>query len=235
MRFNGSLARSVLLLLLLLALLPAAITSSVNYFRSRQLLHDQTGAQLKTIIHSQSQALNQLANQSQAGLAQLFIRQDITNSLQTLAQRPNDPGFIEISRERLQNFLDTYQSISGTSFSQIFVLSKDGKVLVSTNSQWIGKSLPLQGAVSDLIGSEKVLASYNMSPMFSGRWMIFSSRPIQVVDKNNSATVVGAIQSPILVQLLQSTEFHLPHWQSILFYKEPDFPIPSINRRSEPT
>jgi len=59
-RFRGSLARSVLLLLLLLSLLPAAIISSVNYFRSRQLLHDQTGAQLETIIQSQSQALNQL-------------------------------------------------------------------------------------------------------------------------------------------------------------------------------
>src|SRR5271157_2769950 len=222
-RFRGSLARSVLLLLLLLSLLPAAIVSSVSYFRSRQLLHDQTGSQLETIIHSQSQTLNLLANQGQAGLALLFSQKDIANSLQIIAQQPTDQVTILTTQQLLQNFLNHYQSISGTTFSQIFVISKDGKILCSTDSQWIGKKLPLQGPFSDLIGSEKVIASYNVAPIFTGKWILFTSKPIPVVGNTGSATVIGAIQSPVLEQVLQNTDSIHPTGKAYYFTKDQIF------------
>jgi PAS domain S-box-containing protein len=218
-RFRGSLARSVLLLLLLLSLLPAAITSTVNYFRSRQLLHDQTGAQLQTIIHSQSQALNQLANQAQAGLSQLFSQQDITNSLQVLIKEPNDPAAIQNSLSLLQTFLVEYKSISGTTFSQIFVLSKEGKVLVSTDTQLIGQSLPMKGAVLDLVGTEKVMASYNFAPIFTDKWILFSTKPITDGTNTNSASVIAAIQSPVLEQVLKNTDSIYPTGKAYFFTK----------------
>src|ERR1035437_7830597 len=222
-RFRGSLARSVLLLLLLLSLLPAAIISSVNYFRSRQLLHDQTGTQLETIIHSQSQALYQLANQGQASLSQLFSQQEITNSLQILVTQPNDATAIQNSQQLLQTFLIDYKNISGTTYSQIFVLSKDGQVLVSTDSQWNGQSLSLKGAVSDLIGSEKVMASYNLAPLFTNKWILFSTKPITEVNNTNGATVVAAIQSPVLEHALQSTDSIYPTGKAYYFTKSQIF------------
>ncbi|MDR3577077.1 MAG: GAF domain-containing protein [Anaerolineaceae bacterium] len=222
-RFRGSLARSVLFFLLLLALLPAAVLAGVNYFRSRQLLHDQTSAQLETIIHSQSQTLNQLANQSQAGLAQLFSREDILLSLQVLNQKPNDPAAVQNSQVLLKSFISDYQSISGTSLSQILVLSKTGKILVSTNPQWDGQNLAPQGPLSGLIGSEKTLVSYDVAPLFTGKWMLFTSKPMIQIYSTNTDTVVGAIQSPVFEQVLQSTDSIYPTGKAYYFTKSQIF------------
>ncbi len=189
-RFTGSLARTVVIFLVVLAMLPAAIMAVATYLRSKSLLTDQINTQLQTIVDSQSGNLTSIIATNNTYFDSLLgndTRKTLVDNV--LA----DPTSIA-AQQAVANSFSLYNAnnkfYSGANVDQIFMVDVNGKVLFSTNAQWNGIALSFNTALMNILGKSATTISYSPEPLYSSKLVVFSSRPI--LDSNNQlqATII---------------------------------------------
>lgn len=102
-RFNHSLVRTVLLGLLLASLFPVVLIGSLTYFRSRDLLRNQTARQMESMVSKEVELLKNYVDTRENLLEQMASDPVFNTNLATLLS--TDPQAVEYSQSRSKMFL----------------------------------------------------------------------------------------------------------------------------------
>ena len=224
-RFRGRLARTILLVLLPLSLLPLLLVGSAAYFRSYSILREQTINQLSSIVDVQS-SLNAERMLAKETFIQSLPDQEIfTGILNTiLTMPPEDEAF---DRMRMQLIFE-YQNIANNfitnnkigSFDDLLILDPEAKIVVSTNAEWQGLILIRGAAFTDLVGKEASVTLYNASPLDRNRLFTFTSAPFVNPDGQVVATLIGVTESDQPLQVLDTIQTGFPQSKAYFFTKD---------------
>jgi PAS domain S-box-containing protein len=214
-KFTGSLARTVLIALLLISLLPVVLFGITAVLRSRILLYDQTKTQLETFALRQRDLLNESAEADQLALGVMLEDKNLTDLLKAMIKEKFDNFKLYTVSEQL---LYTYNRAStsesgeeGANFDRIAFITPDGKAAVSSDFSWNGKDFSSSNLMKLLTEKENAtIAVYNPEGLYSNKLVIFSSKPYKDSDGKLLGTLVGATVSPLLSDALTDIQPIIP-------------------------
>lgn len=205
--FRGRLARTLLLILLILSLLPALAMGSMAYLRARSLLREQIFHLLSAATDSQSQQISQRVN-----TGYMLLSREAANPLLIEAmeagleqENQNDPAF-NVSRKAI---FDNLQSINQPIpfFNQFVVLKPDGRIHMASKQEWEGKTLSGSPYLEKLQGQQNSLAVYSPTPLYTDSFVILTAVPYMDKDGHQAATILGVAESPIIRDLIDNIAF----------------------------
>ncbi len=202
--FKGSLARTVVIGLVVLALLPATLVSVATFFRSRSLLTEQAILQLKSIVTSHSSQLVDLANGMNAYIDDLVADEKVRRTINQALENPQNTTEPGPGSTILQENLQAHRGTSSGNVDQVLVVDTSGKVLFSTQPTWVKEDITKVEGIKDLIGKTSSVASFNPDPLYPSEWVGFASRPFLDVSSQPAATIIISSKVPELKNSLIS-------------------------------
>jgi len=205
--FRGRLARTLLLILLILSLLPALAMGSMAYLRARSLLREQIFQLLSAASDSQSQQISQRVNTGYVLLSREAANPHLIEVMEAglNQENQNDPAF-NVSRKAI---LDNLQSINQPIpfFNQFVVLKPDGHIYLASKPEWEGKSLSGSPYLEKLKGQQNSLAVYSPTPLYTDSFVILTAVPYLDKNGHQTATILGVTESPIIQDLIDNIAF----------------------------
>lgn len=203
--YTGRLSRSMLLVLLPIAILPVLIMGGVNYLRARSLLRDQVTAQLETLLHAQSEEIDHWVQRKHLRLDLAVRHSHFREAMHTILYR-SGASAEELAAAR-QTALDTLRSATQRDaqliFNQFLVASPEGVVLIASRPEWEGLDLNEVLNFRRLSGQSISRAVYAPAPLYEEQVVTFTARPFQGPSGMWAATVVGVSESFNLLSQLQ--------------------------------
>jgi len=209
-RFNGSLARTVIIGLVVLAMLPAAIMALATYFRSRALLTEQANSQIQTIIQSHSRQLVAIASANMNFLDSLLLDQAAKAAVNGLVGDPANESLRSQTNQALTAFHQTNRFYSGADINQVFVVDRNSIIISSTNPDWIGTNLSSAQAFKNLLGKNNSIATVDIGPLYSSTWVIYTARILQDANNQPAATIFVSSLNKNFESILSSASSLFP-------------------------
>jgi PAS domain S-box-containing protein len=210
--FKGSLERTVLVGLLLLALIPTFIMGAINYFRTRQTITDQVSTQLKNVVTNEGELLDKMATNSQATMNDLINNDQMLKGIRQFLDAPEELGNKNWVDYLFSNYLSIYRPSNGIPYSQLFLVSNDGIVLSSTLPSWVGQNLnQANPEMVKFIGQENTFPVYNTVQLYPNELVMFSSKFVYAENGNTvRASLIGAFSSTIYKSALHDQKVFFP-------------------------
>ena len=205
--FRGHLARTLLLILLVLSLLPALAMGGMAYLRARSLLREQIFHLLAAANDAQSQQISQSVNTGYLLLSRETTKPHLIEALETGLEQENqnDPAF----NSARQAILDELQVINQPTpfFNQFIILKPDGRIHMASKREWEGKTLAGSPYFEKLMGQQNSLALYSPAPLYTDSFVILSAVPYIDKNGNSVATILGIAESPTVRDLIDNIAF----------------------------
>jgi transcriptional regulator with GAF, ATPase, and Fis domain len=205
--FRGHLARTLLLILLVLSLLPALAMGGMAYLRARSLLREQIFHLLAAANDAQSQQISQSVNTGYLLLSRETTKPYLIEALETGLEQENqnDPAF----NSARQAILDELQVINQPTpfFNQFIILKPDGRIHMASKREWEGKTLSGSPYLDKLRGQQNSLAVYSPTPLYTDSFVILTAVPYLDKNGNPAATILGIAESPTISDLIDKVAF----------------------------
>jgi PAS domain S-box-containing protein len=187
--FTGSLARTVILGLVVMAMLPAGLMAFATYFRARTLLTDQANSQIQTIITSHSNQLTAIATLNNNYMDNLFGNEAVKSAINDII---NDPS--SINRYFGFHVLSTYNQanglMGGADIDQIIVVDNASRILIASKEEWQGMDLSIDPTIKNLIGKNTSIATLATGSLYPSNWTLFTSRVYSNSNNQPVATII---------------------------------------------
>jgi GAF domain-containing protein/HAMP domain-containing protein len=186
-QFRGKLARTMLGVLLPLSLVPLVILGVMAYTRSRQVLISQIRTTLVSINEQHQKNIDAWIETRQEKVAVFYVDPVYDEAIKTAANGADTttPEFAE-ARRTILGHLEELNSTADL-FSQFFLVSPDGIVLVSSNPTLEGISLVNSAYFDQLSAENNALAIYSPEPFYNSLAFIIA-RPHFDSDGTHLAT-----------------------------------------------
>jgi GAF domain-containing protein/HAMP domain-containing protein len=190
-RFDGRLARTIMLLLLPITLLPVLLLGGGTYYRSYTFLRSQIITQLTTVVEGQASLITARMQAKDKFLSTLITDQNFSIPLTTaLRLNHNSPAYSGVRDQLLFDFNSLRSTESEPSFSQFFIVNRDEVVIVASNPNWEG--LDLSGSpLEEMLTKSTSKAVYDAAPIYSSQYTVLTSRPYKDAAGVTKATVFG--------------------------------------------
>ena len=188
--FKGSLARTVVIGLVVLALLPAVLVAVTTFYRSRSLLADQANAQLKSIVDRNSLQLVDITTGMNSYMDDLVFDDQVRKGINDTLADPSNETNRTLGAAILSANLQGHANTSGTNIDQVMVVDTQGKILFSTNASWENMDISKTTGIKALVGKNSSLATYNPDPLYPSQWVIFNARSFLDVGSQPMATIL---------------------------------------------
>jgi transcriptional regulator with GAF, ATPase, and Fis domain len=198
-QFRGRLARTMLMILSLVSLLPLILMGSMAYYRARSLLREQIFNLLSAVSTTQAQRISSEIATGRLMLSRTLHDAGISVSL-TNALQMSDRRSPEFSGAR-QTILDGFQSVNYPKpfFNQFMVVKPDGLIHISTKRDWEGRRLADMPVTQKLFSEQRSIASNSLQPIYPETFVIASSIPL--VDENGDAiAIILGISEPAYIR-----------------------------------
>lgn len=205
LKVKWSLSLTVVLGLVFLVSIPVSVMGIATFFRSRQLLLEQTTNQVQSIFHNQSQELAQISSTSQDYFDKLTKDQVIITALRDLMRDPTNENLRNQSGNQLRNYINRQLLFGLKGADQISILDADGRVLISTEAKLNGKNLGNIPQIKKMLGVDITTTIYNVADLYPDQFSIFSSRVVKSERANSpSATLLLSTSPTNLKQIISS-------------------------------
>lgn len=199
-RFGGlfrsiSLRNRLLLVFIALALMPVLITGTVASIISTQGLEDQVYDQLNSVAALKETEINTLLDVLQTNLS--LISEDQITQQNIVSVLQNDQAGLFINKLTLRNDLLNFSKKTGY-FIEVFVMNKDGKIVISTDTSQEEKILANQ-----TFFTEGMQGRYIAPPTYEvalANYSVIISEPI----KNRYGQTIGVLAGRIDLSTLNN-------------------------------
>lgn len=202
--FKGSLARTVVIGLVIMALIPAALVAFTTFFRSRSLLAEQANVQLKSIVDKHSQQLVDMVGRTDLYLDDLIYDELVRKIINDTLADPSNESNRALGSTILSDNLQGHASTTGVNIDQVVVADANGKVLFSTKTSWENLDISNTSGIKSLLGKSTSLAAFNPAPLYQAEWVLFAARPFLDVSSQPMATIIISTRNPELKNILTS-------------------------------
>ena len=219
--FRENLARKVILTLLILSLLPITIIGGATFFRTKQMLSDQVETQLETIIENQTKQLSLLSIPGSKALTDLSVQGKLDKTLLALYDDPNNSVLIaQLQSDYFYRYLSKSNSSNLSVFDQLWGITNDGKVLIASDSKWIGNDFSQINVFQSLKNTNHTQIVYDPQPLYQDQIVIFSAYNIKDSSGSPFLTILGAALSNTPIATLATTNSFFKTSNTYLFYND---------------
>ncbi|MBC8503393.1 MAG: GAF domain-containing protein [Anaerolineales bacterium] len=189
-KFRGKLARTMLTILIPIALVPLMTMGGLAYARSRQILINQIESTLISIESQQQQKIETWIETRQERINYYYVDPTMVDAFQTVSIISNNQNsrFIEARDVILTNLEEI--NANEDIIHQFFVLSPEGEILVSTNQQYQGISVGESAFFEQLSTEHANLAVFKPEPIHNSL-AIITARPYYTIDGEHLVTIWG--------------------------------------------
>lgn len=193
-RFRSSLARNMLVVLLLLSILPLLLVGSTAFWRARSLLSEQIYRVLAAVAESQGQQVASEVATSEALLSRAIHQPEISSALSS-ALAVEDRRSLEFSNAR-SLLLDDLQSVNHptTRYSQFLVVLPDGAIHLASRRDWQGLHLSLPSP--NMIKGVSSLALFGLDPLYTDTFIVLTTIPFTPAGEHQPQAVIAAVAEP---------------------------------------
>ncbi len=188
--FRGKLARTMLSVLIPIALVPLLIMGGIVYARSRQILTNQIESTLISIEEQQQAKIDLWVEAREERINEFYIDPLTVDAFEVVSQQRNreDLDYL-VARELILLNLERINSNTEL-IHQFFILSPDGEILVASNRQFEGTSLADTSYFKNLSTEHAFIAEYNPEPIYTSL-AFFTARPYYTIDGEHLVTIWG--------------------------------------------
>lgn len=203
-QFRRRLARTMLIVLLPLTLLPVLVMGTSAFFRARNLLREQVSTQLISIAELQDQQVDALVLRKQIRLGLATHRPPFKSAMQRLLA--SSPANQQEGHDQALKTLRHYTQLdSDLTFNQFLITDQDGVIIAATDSAWEGMELSEAPFYPTDVGKPMSRALYSPSPLYDQELVILTSEPFFDSEGNFTASIFGVTESLNIMQSLEST------------------------------
>ncbi len=187
--FKGSLARTIIILLLVFSLLPVILIGAVTELRSRQILREQTEYQLNAAISTQKTEIEQEINQAEAALIAIINDRKLVTPTENFQSDPDN----NLSRYNMVfQLVSAREAISDQfDFDGLMIVDPQGQVLASTESAWMQQNLKDAPFFRDINGKKKSIGYFDAEPIRPDVFTSIFSIPVENDEHEILATLIG--------------------------------------------
>ena len=205
--FRGSLVRTFLISLGLIALIPASIIGITSYFRYRSLLETQLNTQLSSLSQLNTLQISQLIAGNQLSLQNLTTAAEITSAF---AEYPTHPDVFQ-NDYNLNSFLTTtIGTLTTNGLVGIYALNVEGKVIMASDFTRVGDYVNTDPWLSSLIGTSTSTLVVNPGKLYPNQLMLVTSYTKQMTGVAGPLTFFFFSKSPLFTTLLQNPLSYYP-------------------------
>jgi PAS domain S-box len=154
--FRGSLARTVIISLVIIALLPAAIIGAISYSQFQSTLNTQTVKQIDSLSQSYSLEVGQIINTTESSMQALVS----SNTIQSAMASAQGNSYYFLNNNTVSNYLQsTINNLAASNgVFAIYAVNSDGRVILSSNTTQIGNKLTQEKSIQALYGKSQASA-----------------------------------------------------------------------------
>jgi PAS domain S-box-containing protein len=183
--FRGSLARTVVLQFVLVALIPAAIIAVASYFRYQTTIKDSFSTQLSTFSAYYAQQLDQLVSTNGS------IANDVNDANSVnFYLASTEFGILADNDETAKNIVNEYlvthsNSLSKTETTEVsLVATENGYVYASSNSDRIGTSVASSQTMQSMLNTDQTALIYNPGGLFKDKLVLVTTLQMTGIGKD---------------------------------------------------
>ena len=217
--FKGSLARNIVIFMLLISLIPLILVGSSTVIRTRQVLLENAETQMNTSLDDQEDRFL-TANESGNRVIRLILEEaSFQQALDNYIANPDDI----LANQRLLVFLENAKSDfsigDNISFDEVSVFSSNGLVIASSDPTWQGANFGINQDIANVL-SYDVQHSYvifDPSPMYSNELVFFFTIPIPNTD---NLVLVGNYIDPGVSNTIETANTFYPNARSYFLMQE---------------
>jgi GAF domain-containing protein/HAMP domain-containing protein len=206
--FRGSLVRTVVLLLMFIAVIPAAIIGGASYIRYRASLVTSLDSQLSSFGTNYALQIDQIAASNQTFISSIASSEILSENLTPLTN-----GFLDPDYDNARITIDAYlanqvRNASSSGLLEVNLVGANGYVLTSSNGQRIGVLYSKDDFVKSLYNTQKTVLSFNPGGMFPNKLVTVTTsilvpgndiKPITIIAISNSPTLSAILQNPVSI------------------------------------
>lgn len=206
-QFHGRLARTTLLILLLITLVPLVVVGGTTYLRTRGLLREQIFSLMSVIVQVQGQRISEEIASARQLLTRAVVDTE-TNQALHAALAISDRSQPEYIATRNQ-FFDQLQIVNQPRpyFNQFIVVKADGVIHISTKRSWEGLKLGSIGGTSSLSRQASSRVVFDFNPLYPQDLVILTTIPYLNAEDELLATIVGISEQPAIRDLMDRATF----------------------------
>lgn len=223
-RFQGSIQRTFLLVVLPLSLLPILIIGSIVFFRSRSLLLEQVNQQINQYQQIQASEIESWIKSGQIRLDLVLHQPQTTKTLDHILSLDDksSPEYRSYREDFLENLAVINQTQFSSKFREFLVLNPSGEVLISTNAEWEGVQLPNNLSRILLTDEPGSIMDYTSNPISNDQIMVYTHLPYHGTSAI-SAYLVGVLSLQDLENILAEATHFLGDAQSYLITEKQEY------------
>ncbi|HVP21384.1 MAG TPA: GAF domain-containing protein, partial [Anaerolineaceae bacterium] len=208
--FSGSLARTVIIGLVALAMLPAGLMAFATYFRAQTLLTEQAESQIQTSIDNHSRQLLAISTANQNFLDNLFLDEPVKSVISDILADPTSDINLNFGYHTLDTYNKANSLSAGANIDQVLVLDPKAKVLISSKQEWQGLDLSHSASIAGLLNKSGSIATLDTGPLYTSAWVIYTARPVLNDQNQPVATVIVSSLTTSFQSILASASSLFP-------------------------
>lgn len=211
-------------LLVPLALLPFLIVGGLVYFRARALLVEQVRSQLDINIHNLATELDTWLTTAQIRLDNLSRTPDFHTLASPLADGQSlDRQTRAQTRQDIETQLAEINTLPGNiNFTDFLILNPNGDVLLASNPDWEGDTLPPEILALTTHGQTGSEMFYAQSPVFRDG-LNFIAHTRFTSESGGTIFLVGILNQIPVQNILKDARSRLPQSNAYLITRTGDF------------
>jgi PAS domain S-box-containing protein len=183
--FRGSLVRTVILSLLIVALLPATIIGATSYVRFQNSIQTQTINQLSSLSQTNAFQIEQVNSTTKSAIIGFANSSQIINAFVEGNENPN----YFLSSTTLNNYIDsTISSLSTNNVSAIYAVNPYGQVLLGSKANQIGALISNEKEIMNLIGTANSALIFNPDNNYPNQLILITAYTKQMQGQTSPVT-----------------------------------------------
>jgi HAMP domain-containing protein len=219
--FKGSLARNIVLILLLISLIPLLLVGSSLIIRTQQVILETTEAQMNALLNDNVNHFLTI-NDSGNSVIRLISQSDefflnLTSFLDDSQDSLANQRFLVF----LKNVRSKYNVEGNIALSELSLFSRDGTVIASSNPDWQNANFGINPKIAEVLQhtDQYSYALFDPSPMYSNQLVFYFTTP---VDTNPDYVLVGTFVEPNPGRYINTSNSFYPNARSFFLMEESD-------------
>jgi GAF domain-containing protein/HAMP domain-containing protein len=209
-KFRRKLSRTFVLTIIPLALLPILIVGSIAYFGARNIIRDQSYAQLSAIETNLENQINSWISEKHIFLYNTTQESALASSINRFfTLDPGDPNFEETGNTLISNLTQANSQRREALFNYFLLVNPNGTILASSIDEWEGEQVQHAGLFESLTGtSVQSLVAYRLAPVQASDIIILTAVPVRSEDNTLLGAVLAVSREDELRPFLQTAEIY---------------------------
>jgi GAF domain-containing protein/HAMP domain-containing protein len=193
--FKGSLARNIVIFMLMISLIPLILVGSSTLIRTRQVLLENAEVQMNLSLDEQEARFLAADESGNTIIRSILDSESFQSTLENYLNNPDDTLVNQRLLVLLENAKSNLSTGDNITFDQVSVFNTDGIVVASSDPTWQNANFGINEDIDELLQfkEQHSYVLFDPSPMYSNEMVLFITTPIDFAD--NLILVATYIQS----------------------------------------